>query len=698
MAFLNPLVLLGLAAAAIPILIHLFNFRKPRRVDFSSLQFLKEVERSTMRRMRLRQWLLLALRTLAIAFIVLAFARPTVESAWAGLLGARVETATALIVDDSRSMTVRDAQGDLLTQAVELASAVADSRRPGDELFLLTTTRGPLRERAFRQPAAALDALAEIEARPGAPLLGSTLEHAFDLVRTAGPRNVEVVLLSDLQARTFADTVLVPAPEGVRLTLLPLGDRRQANTAVTDARVVSQVLEVGRPALIEATLIHHGPGSAAGVQASLFLEGERVAQATVDLDPGIPVTVQFTATPRQRGWLAGEVRLEADAYPYDDVRYLAVHVPETRRVLVVQGEGQRADLLQLALSLGDEAGGRFDVRVVNEGQLAGEVLEAYQVVILVGLATLATGERAALARYVADGGGVMLFPAAGPNEALSALLSDLGGGRYAPLQGRVGGDEVVARFGAVAHEHPLFEGMLSESDRRGRLESPDFFAVAPAAPAAGQTLIELSGGRPFLHEVRHGRGTALVFAAAPDPRWGDFPTRGLFVPLLHRSVYLLAADGTGGDALVLGEGGSVRLAATSEGLRITGPGSLEFVPEQRAVPGGVIVDIDPTLAEPGMYSVMDGDRLVRRIALNVDAHESDLTPLNPAEAARHLESLTGAPVQVLDASAGRGLAAAHRLAEGHAGVELWNVFLLLALLCLVVEQMVAMRWRPPAPV
>ena len=89
MAFLNPLVLLGLAAAAIPLIIHLFNFRKPKQVDFSSLAFLRELEKRTMRRMRLKQWLLLLLRTLAIVCLVLAFARPTKTSVWEDVFGER---------------------------------------------------------------------------------------------------------------------------------------------------------------------------------------------------------------------------------------------------------------------------------------------------------------------------------------------------------------------------------------------------------------------------------------------------------------------------------------------------------------------------------------------------------------------------------------------------------------------------------
>ena len=698
MGFLNPLVLLGLAAAAIPILIHLFNFRKPRRVDFSSLQFLRELERKAMRKMRIRQWLLLALRTLTIAFLVIAFARPTVQSGWASLFGGRVETASAVVIDNSRSMTVRDAQGDLITQARELGAAIADSRQPGDELFLLTTLDGALRPNAFRQPAAALDAIDAVEVRAGTTPLSATLARAFDMLATAGPLNRELVLISDFQASAFVDSVRISAPEGVQVTLLPLGERVHANTAVIDARVASRVIEAGQPAAVEATLVHYGPAGASGVQASLFLAGERVAQATVDLQPGVPQTVQFTATPRSRGWLAGEVRIEPDAFAYDDVRYLVMHVPETRRVLIVQGEGQRADLLALALTLGEDRpdGGRFTVRTVPEAQLAAQPLADFDVVALVGPSSLASGERASLGRFVNDGGGLLLFPAGGDNAALSALLAEIGGGSYGPLLGRVGGEAPVTTFGDADLDHPLFAGVLETASGAPRLERPDFFAAATLQPAAGQSVIALSGGQPFLHEIRHGQGTALAFAAAPDPRWGDFPTRGLFVPLLHRAVYLLAADASGETGLTMGEDAAVRVSRAAEGLRIVGPDGSEFAPAQRSVPGGVVLELPPDLDVPGVYDVTDGTTVLRRLALNPDARESDLIPLAPAEAARRLEAMTGAEVRVMDASGGRGLAAADRLAEGQADVELWNVFLMLALLCLIAEMLVAMRWKPQA--
>lgn len=137
MTFLNPLALFGLAAAAIPVLLHLFNLRKLRRVEFSTLAFLKELQRTRIRRLKLRQLLLLILRTLIVIVLVLAFSRPTLKGALAGSMGSHAKISAALIIDDSYSMTLDDEQGELLKQAKQMASATVDLFQEGDEVTLL---------------------------------------------------------------------------------------------------------------------------------------------------------------------------------------------------------------------------------------------------------------------------------------------------------------------------------------------------------------------------------------------------------------------------------------------------------------------------------------------------------------------------------------------------------------------------------
>src|SRR5712664_2922794 len=137
MVFLNPLVLLGLAAAAIPVILHLLNLRKLRTIEFSTLTFLKELQQTKIRRLKLRQLLLLIIRTLLVMLIVLAFARPALRGSFLGGLGSQAHSTIVLIFDDSFSMMTADEHGELFKQAKEAAGRFVDLLKTGDEAFLI---------------------------------------------------------------------------------------------------------------------------------------------------------------------------------------------------------------------------------------------------------------------------------------------------------------------------------------------------------------------------------------------------------------------------------------------------------------------------------------------------------------------------------------------------------------------------------
>jgi hypothetical protein len=140
MTFLNPVLLFGLVAAAIPIIIHLLNLRKLKTVEFSTLQFLKELQKTKMRRVKIKQWLLLALRTLLVIAVVLAFSRPALRGSLAGFgIGGTTHAKTTIVIllDDSPSMSVRNERGVLFAQARDLALHVLDLVKEGDEAYVV---------------------------------------------------------------------------------------------------------------------------------------------------------------------------------------------------------------------------------------------------------------------------------------------------------------------------------------------------------------------------------------------------------------------------------------------------------------------------------------------------------------------------------------------------------------------------------
>jgi hypothetical protein len=184
-------------------------------------------------------------------------------------------------------------------------------------------------------------------------------------------------------------------------------------------------------------------------------------------------------------------------------------------------------------------------------------------------------------------------------------------------------------------------------------------------------------------------------AVAPTPRWSDLPVRGLFIPFLYRSVYYLSAGASvAGEQLVAGAPSELRISGIAPGttLRIVGPDGGEVAPEQRSLFGATLLQVGRTLNTPGVYDVRAGERLVRRVPVNVDPAESDLRVATADSAASHLGSVLGTPVQSVSGTGSADVAETLRTQQ--AGTEIWNVFLLLALSFLVTEMLVASQWRP----
>ncbi len=725
MTFLNPLVLLGLAAAGIPLIIHLFNFRRPRRIDFSSLAFVRELEQTTMRRVRIKQWLLLLMRTLALAALVLAFARPTLTGNLAQIVGGNAKAAVGILVDNSRSMEVRDSQGSVLTQALDAANAIIENTGDGDEIMVLTTA-GPTSAQpvSFRSRDGAREYVADIRAADGARSIGDATKNLAESVTGSALLNKEIYLVTDAQISTLGDSLRVEAPEAVQYRLVKLNDRPADNVGITNVEVISRIVELGQPVRLSADIANYAERDVRSYVASVFLENQRVAQATVDIPANSVVRADFTATAPARGWLRGVVRGESDDFESDDERHFTLHVPRERSLLIVRGEGQSTEYVSLALSptLARE-GVFFSTRTISEVDLPAERIDGYDAIVLVGLNTISSGEVATLSQYVEQGGGLLIFPSSETDFSdYDQLLGALGGGRIVGTIGSLGGsatgaagsDAAVASLAEVELEHPLFDGVFDEESlRRGRgVEQLAVYFAAAYQPSTGteQTLITLSSGNPFMQELRHGAGATLWMSVAPDPSWSELPVRGLFVPLLYRAVfYLSAGEQAGGDQLIVGRPAEIRLSGVPRGagLALRGPDGEVFVPEQRNLFGAVLLQTDEQITRAGVYDVvateagtpsddeLDGETL-RRVAFNLSPAESDLSLYDTGEATDRLSTSLGRPV---DAISGRDPDfgdLGRAIQEARTGSELWNVFLLVALLFLAVEMLIEKHWRPEA--
>lgn len=679
MNFLNPLFLFGLGAAALPVLIHLFTRRKPRNVPFPSLEFLTEVNQSEIRRLRIKQWLLLALRTLAVAFLALAMARPSMQG---GQQGNAASTLIALI-DVSGSMGAPDGEGRPLTAtARRVVESLLATLGPADELLLIPYDRTPhpVSDAPIAEAGRLRAATQALAPSASATNHAAALELAVRALKDSRSLNREVFWVSDFQRTGFGERgfVLPPGPwDRARTYLVPLSPSSRANAALTGASLAPSADPTQPPALeVEASSFDAVSGTSEQDFAleARELAGTAGAGATTTLGRGF---VALGARGESRALVplthapdaGGEVLLPDDALGLDNRRVFAAGRAGTLRVLV--REDGAPSPLRLALEAGSPASG-LTVRAVDAQELAAGTGDA-DLVVLGDVEQPGPRETQLLLDFHRAGGALLLAPGTRANrEAWSLLLEQLGAGR-------LGRDDAAApgatwRLLRAVAGHAVLDGFPV---RPGEPLTQARFAAVPAFTPAKNARVLLRFDERHAALVEAPR--VLVWLAPFDAARSDFAVSGAFLPLAHQAARVLAR-GTAAPSLHPGDSWS---APASAEWRIEDESGRE-VPVRLESTEGATRAMSAPLERTGLYRAFAGGTLRASFAVNPDPAESDLAPLpEPALVA----AFPNTRARIL--RPGDDLAL--RVRQARYGRELWPEFVMLALLLLVAESIIG-RW------
>ena len=708
MTFLNPLYLLGLAAAAIPIVIHLLTRKRPRRIEFSSVEFLREVNVAQLRRFRLRELFLLALRVLAITLLALALSRPAFKGALGGR-GADAASSIVLLIDRSASMGAVESRTPLAQHARERARAVLDALEPADEIQVVPFDARP--EPLFpnattdhRRAGAAIDAL---EPRPFPTDLEAAIAQGVDLLRRRPQLNKELFLISDLQSAGLTgsgrdSSKAAGLPPGLRFYVVPVGEAaRPENLALTGARVRGASGAAGlsdahllpsRPAgtwfaaagggAAEVTVKSFGaaPGEVAvGVRSVDGKVNRELGRAFVTLGAGEGSALVPLAELPTGG---GEAFLPEDALDADNHRWFASGPTGRTQIGLIDGASQAGSPLSLALAAGQEAG-QIEFRRLEAASLTPGALSGLDAVVLSDVPELPDGALSALVDYAKGGGSIAV--ALGP-KARAAFY----GGRLFPALSGIGlgapresgGGQWTLRLAAPGH--PAFEGFAARAGEP--LTQAAFRRAWTLKPGpTTRVLARFATDLPALVED----GRLLVFASDADGAWNDFPSRGAFLPLWLQALRSLAR-GSAGEDLRPGDrfAAPVPVGERAPDLRLTDPRGRPVELTQSLAEGARRL-VSPPLTQLGLYHLASGARPLRDVAVNLDTRESDLARLSPADARRRWAAYH--PV-VLEGA----VDLTRRIREGRYGHEIGGWLLALALACLIAETLIG-RLMTPAP-
>ena len=707
MTFLNPFVLFGLAAAAVPVLLHLLNLRKLRTVEFSSVRFLKELQKTSMRRLRFRQILLLILRTLLIIAVVMAFSRPALRVQVGGFGTPGASSTMIIIVDDSPSMNVHDERGTAFTRATQTVSRLIDIAADGDRLYVvpLSELRAGNTLPAPRTPESAREALGRMTPSPVSVPLAEALASLRPLLASSTDANREVMFVGDGQA-----TQLVPAaPPGqggapdphTKVFLCSSPPLRHENTGATGGELLTKIVTDKKPVRFRPRISNTGDEPVRESVVSLYSDGARVAQQSVEISPRGEIRPVFSFMVKRRGILGCSVNLEDDAFETDNVYAFVVEVPEHIAVLLSGPGVSSTRLAALALTLGGDSllTGHLSARQITNTELPSADLSRVDVIVMCGFDGITPPAARSVARFVSEGGGLMLFPGAADTSKDGALFRELG---FPPPSGPAVALPAGSflSFSSVDLAHPLFEGLFDAKKVGGKpaVESPRILRALPlSAGEKGTRVIGLTDGNAFLVDYSAGSGRVLVFAVEAGTGWSDFPLKGLFAPLLHRGIAYTGSRASSRPSLAPGDPlkFSLRLRTFTDRdtYTITSPeGNVQkVVPEFR--PGaGTATFSGGTARERGVYRLSrnargagEPARDLAALAVNISPGESDLrTATNDdIEKFRLGSGISSGQLYAMPPEK-----APETVRQARYGVELWKDFVLLAALLAVAEMAV----------
>lgn len=712
LSFLNPGLLWGLLAAAIPVAIHLFFRRRPRPTPFPAIDFILKAHRETERRLRLKKILLFAARTALLAAIALALTRPRAEkpgeAAAAVIQGPR---ATAIVLDASGSMAYRlgdrslfeRARADALSALAGLGTdepataVVCGGEPPAAEApsFDRASVRRVL-ERAQLFPGhsdmtacvgVALRALTDAKAQQ---ILGKRIVVATDLTATAWRLDVPPPLVDTPTGKVRPEVEVVDAARGAALP----------NVAVTDLAAEPDPAVGPRGYRITATLANSGAAPLKDLSLQLRTgagkDAKGVLRAFADLPAGGQTRKQLSYAFPAGGPAVLTVAVPEDPLPIDDARSLAVVVPREVRALVVDGSPSpvkyRDEAYFVESALASPASPVRPTRIDAEA-LAQQDLSGFDVVFLLNVRSVGA-KVADLQKFVERGGG--LFISLGDQVDPDAYDRELAGLLPLPLhlvktaaeRGAPGSEARAARFAEVNVQHPALsiftgearEGLVGTRTFRYVLTKP---ADAKRGPAP-HVLAAFDDGAPALVEGRRGQGRILLFTSTADRDWTDWPIRTSYLPAMQRFAAWLAGglEERHDPPTVIGSPRKLRLEEGEALAAIVPPdgrerrgSELEALVDE-AENGGLVVHP----REPGLWQVKvkarGQERVEPRLAFAVwpDPRESDTRRLDPQELTAYFGGAEHAKIdgQSGGPSAGRA-------------VPLWSILLVVGLAAFFAE-------------
>ncbi|NEM96991.1 BatA domain-containing protein [Pontibacter burrus] len=657
MSFLYPSFLLALLATAIPVILHLVQLRRAKRVQFSNVRFIQASQEVTASQRKLKQLLILLCRILFLIFLVLAFAQPFIPGS---VTNQASDNEVTIIVDNSYSMQNLHADQDLslLAYTIDKARSVIGMFPPATVYNVLDNSS--YTSNRFASAADAADNLNHLDfkASSSGSLRGAGAGHFF--------------WFSDFQKNQFNPSDINTLPEKAQLHLIPIASAGTSNIFIDTVYLEDAFVRSGSESVLHAQIYNSGREVAEDVPVKLLINSQQVAAMSLDLQPqqATTATIKFRVG-------TGDLNLAAlvvEDYPveFDNTYYFTLTPSRGVRIVEI-ADKDVVDLKELY-----EKEPLFKYTRFNPENVDYALVGNSDVLLLNGLREFNSGLATTATNFVKDGGTVIVVPAPGTEmNGYDIFFNQVTIAARTVNPAASNKTELLA----PASDNPFFSGIFATYDKKMQMPSA---ARTLQWARASDDILKYRGNSPFLSRFERGKGQVYLMAAPLQEDYTTLVNHALLLPLMYKMAITGYRQEHPLAYTLTTETVRVPVAQTTkgEGIYKLQKDSVIYIPEQQIRGGSLYFTIPPDMSEAGIYSLTLQEKPVSSIAFNYDNRESYLEQYTPEE----LRSMIGNDlpnVHVYDY--GDAFSVKNEFEKKYFGVKLWKYCLILCLFFLMAE-------------
>ena len=657
MNFVFPQFLWALSAFCIPIIIHLFNFRKTTRVYFSNTRFLKQVKEETTQKRKLKQYLILASRLLFLLFLVLAFAQP--------FLPAREQMTTGknmvIYLDNSYSMSAQmEEKVRALDAGIGFAKEIVNLF-PADTRYKFITNDFAPFSNTFKSQTEIDDLLTQTRLSP--------VSRSFDEVksRMGNLTGSDIFWISDFQKSTFSHSQQVDSTN--QWHMIPLTFNQSANVFVDTVYLENPFSIGGEKNSIKLKLKNTGLVKKEGLITKLSINGIQSATAAVDIEPNSVVETSFDLSSGLTGLNEATISFSDFPISFDNEFFLTLNFSNKIKVVEIKSK-TTSNFVQRVYGNGN----LFTFKSFDKDNVDYSVLSQADLVVVNGLNKIDAGLSATLANR-GEHLQVLLISGAEPD-----IVSYKNIVRLAALTDEASKEQV--ELDKPDFQNPFFANVFEEK------------SVMLAMPKASRVLnwgndrsaiLKFKNGQPFLSR----NGNVFIMACPLEKEFTDFYNQALFVPVMYR----IAASGKRNENRAYYQTSESLITLRADSLLGEEPvrliGKQEIVPAQRKMNDQLIMEIPKFAITPGFYNAIFQRDTLDLLAFNLDKAESILDQHEGEEVKELLGG--GNNISLFQASSMETFS--NDIKKRYLGTPLWKYAIVLALLFLLAEVLLIRFWK-----